>query len=59
VKVKLVENNMKSHVGRVMEVKVTIQYRIPGITLNVERTSLRRKLNIDRIAGSERGCPGA
>lgn len=33
VKVKLIENKVKSHVGRVMVAKVMIQYSVPGSTV--------------------------
>ena len=39
VKVKLVENSVKSHVGRVIDTNVTSQYRTLGITF----TPTRRK----------------
>jgi hypothetical protein len=35
VNVRLIENRVKSHVGKVMETKVISQYSIPGITFNM------------------------
>lgn len=37
VKVRLMENRVKSHVGRVMVVKVMIQYNAPGRTVMMRR----------------------
>jgi hypothetical protein len=40
VNVKLMENSVNSHVGSVIVVKVMSQYRAPGITLRMKRSSL-------------------
>ena len=37
VKVRLMENRVKSHVGRVIVVKVMIQYNAPGRTVRIRR----------------------
>lgn len=38
--VKLVEKSVKSHVGRVIDIKVTSQYSIPGITFSITSMKL-------------------
>lgn len=47
VKVKLMENSVKSHVGKVMVVKVMIQYRAPGRTLRMVRITRPRRPNVE------------
>ena len=47
VKVKLVEKRVKSHVGRVIVVKVTSQYRIPGRTR--ARNRIERPINPSQV----------
>lgn len=45
VKVKLMENNVKSHVGRVMVAKVINQKRRPGMMLKTNRTDRPSEAN--------------
>lgn len=45
VKVKLVENRVNKTVGKVMEVKVTTQYKIPGITFAMRSNVLENQPN--------------
>jgi hypothetical protein len=47
VKVKLMENRVKSHVGRVMVVKVMIQYSVPGSTVRTVRIARARTPNVE------------
>jgi hypothetical protein len=46
VKVKLMENRVKSHVGRVMVAKVMTQKRRPGIMRKTNRTVRQIQTNI-------------
>jgi hypothetical protein len=46
VKVKLMENSVKSHVGRVMVVKVISQKRRPGMILKMKSTDRPSEANI-------------
>lgn len=47
VKVKLMENRVNSHVGRVMVVNVMIQYKAPGRTRRVARITRARRPNVE------------
>ena len=51
VKVKLVENMVKSHEGSVKVVKVMIQYSSKGIAFRIKRT--KRASRPNQVAGSE------
>lgn len=51
VTVKLIEARVKIHVGRVMEVKVMIQYSKPGMTLKVPSKMRARRPNEDEGDG--------
>ncbi len=48
VKVKLVENNLKSKVGTVIELNVTTQYRIAGTSRARSRARTPRRPSHDR-----------
>lgn len=48
VNVKLVENNLKSKVGRVIELNVTTQYRIAGTSRARRRTRTARRPSHER-----------
>lgn len=61
VKVRLVENKVKSHVGSVMLVKVTVQYSIVGTNLKAESSSMPISPNQDLgamlyVAGTGADC---
>lgn len=50
VKVKLMENKVKSHVGSVMVVKVMIQYSAPGSTVRMLSTTRASRPNVEEEA---------
>jgi hypothetical protein len=47
VNVRLIENNVKSHVGRVMVVTVMIQYRMLGITRKIASTTRPKRPKVE------------
>jgi hypothetical protein len=49
VKVKLMENNVNSHVGSVIVVKVISQKSAPGMMLKSDKTSLPKEANMDEM----------
>jgi hypothetical protein len=49
VKVKLMENNVNSHVGSVIVVKVISQKSAPGMMLKSDKTGLPKEANMDEI----------
>lgn len=51
VKVKLIENKVKSHVGSVMVVKVIIQYSAPGSTVRMLSITRASRPNVEEDAG--------
>lgn len=51
VKVRLMENSVNSHVGKVMVEKVMIQYRAPGKTLRMLRTTRASRPKVDEGVG--------
>jgi hypothetical protein len=52
VNVRLMEKRVKSHVGRVMVVKVMIQYRVPGSTRKTVRIARARKPNVEGVCSA-------
>jgi hypothetical protein len=52
VNVRLMEKSVKSHVGRVMVVKVMIQYRVPGSTRRTVRMARARKPNVEGVCSA-------
>ena len=49
VKVKLMENNVNSHVGSVIVVKVISQKSAPGMMLKSDRTGRPKEVNMDEM----------
>jgi hypothetical protein len=47
VNVRLIENNVNSHVGKVMVVTVIIQYRMLGITRKIARTTRPKRPKVE------------
>ena len=52
VNVRLMEKRVKSHVGSVMVVNVTIQYKRPGSTMRTVRITRPSRPNVDGEAAS-------
>jgi hypothetical protein len=52
VNVRLMEKRVKSHVGRVMVLKVMIQYRVPGSTRKTVRMARARKPNVEGVCSA-------